>query len=138
MADGNANAARLREVWGKWDACKGTDLVFWEDHVTDDITVYSLADGVKPLPFTAQRRGIEEFRQYLAGLTEMMSMDYWRIDDTISEGDRVVGIGSTGWTHRATGKSFETPVVFVTRWRDGRICAYAEYYDTYAVAGCAV
>ncbi len=64
-------------------------------------------------------------------------MDLWEIDDTVAEGDRVVGIGRTGWTAKATGKSFVTPIVIVTRWRDGLMCEYGEYYDTAKVAGSA-
>ena len=57
-------------------------------------------------------------------------MGHWRIDETVAEGDRVIGIGSTGWTYKISGKSFVTPVVIVTRWRDGKMCEYGEYYDT--------
>ena len=131
------NAARLREVWGKWDACKGADLSLWEEYMTEDVSLYSLAEGQGPFDFLTPRKGLPEVQEYLKGLTEAFIMQKWQIDETVSEGDRVVGIGSTAWQHRETGKIFDTPVVIVTRWRDGQICEYQEYYDTAMVSACA-
>ncbi len=134
MADQADNATLMREAWAEWNDTKGADISLWDRYVSEDIKLCSLADGCEALPFTAQRSGREELRAYLKGLTENFAMDHWRIDETVSEGDRVVGIGSTGWTNRNTGKSFVTPIVIVTRWRDGRICEYAEFYDTACIA----
>ncbi|MGV6846766.1 MAG: nuclear transport factor 2 family protein [Marinibacterium sp.] len=131
------NVARLHEAWDKWDQTKGADTSMWEDYMTDDIRLFSLAEGSGPLDFTAERSGIEEVRRYLDGLTSVFAMDFWRIDETVAQGDTVVGLGVTGWTGRDSGKTFVTPVVIVTRWRDGRIYEYREYYDTAKVAATA-
>ena len=131
------NAGRMREAWSRWDACKGADLSIWEEFMTEDVRLFSLADGQGPFTFLAPRKGLGEVQTYLKGLTDTFAMERWQIDETISEGDRVVGIGSTAWTHRETGKTFDTPVVIVTRWRDGQIYEYQEYYDTAMVAACA-
>jgi uncharacterized protein len=132
------NTARLREAWEKWSATKGLDPAMWHDYVTDDLKLFSLADGDHYMPFTSYRTGRAALDDYLEGLISTFSMDLWQIDDTVAEGDRVVGIGSCGFTHKETGKSFVTPVVIVTQWRDGRICEYSEYYDTAKIAASAV
>ena len=124
------NASQMREAWKKWHDSKGSDLAMWKDYMSDDIKLFSLADGDDKLPFTTKRQGYNEIHRYLEGLTDAFSMGHWRIDETVAEGDRVIGIGSTGWTHKISGKSFVTPVVIVTRWRDGKMCEYGEYYDT--------
>jgi len=98
----------------------------------------SFSDGDAQTPFTAARRGYSEIELYLEGLLNTFSMDHWRIDDTVAEGDKVVGIGSTGWTSKDTGKSFVTPIVIVTRWRNGMICEYGEYYDTAKIAAATI
>lgn len=128
------NAARLREAFAKWRDTKAADIDMWRDYATEDIEIFSLADGNDPLVFTKPRRGYADFHTYVKGLTDNFSMDSWEIDETIAEGDRVVGIGSTGWTNKATGKSFLTQVVMVTRWRDGKMYEYREYYDTAKIA----
>lgn len=132
------NAARLREAWTMWRDTRGSDLTMWKDYMSEDIKLFSLADGDKCLPFTSSRQGYAELHDYLERLTGTFSMDHWEIDETVAEGDRVIGIGSTGWTHKQSGKSFVTPIVIVTRWRDGMMCEYGEYYDTAKVAASTV
>lgn len=121
-----------------WRDTRGSDLTMWKDYMSEDIKLFSLADGDKCLPFTSSRQGYAELHDYLERLTGTFSMDHWEIDETVAEGDRVIGIGSTGWTHKQSGKSFVTPIVIVTRWRDGMMCEYGEYYDTAKVAASTV
>lgn len=131
-----SNAEILKAAYAGWHACKGCTENYWDEFTTDDIELYSLAEGMPGNEFTKARKGREEFRAYLRGLTETMSMNSWSLPDTISEGDRVVGIGRTSWTSKKTGKTFDTPIVIVTRFRDGKICEYQEYYDTAKLADC--
>lgn len=128
------NVRRLHEAWAKWNDSKGNSPSMWKDYMTEDVKLFSLSDGDAHTPFTAARRGFTEVERYLEGLVRTFSMNHWRIDDTVAEGDRVVGIGSTGWTNNETGKPFVTPIVIVTRWRKGKICEYGEYYDTATIA----
>ena len=132
------NARRMRDAWAMWDATKGTDLSMWDEYMSDDISFFSLAAGDESLPFTSGRNGRDEVMGYLEGLTGAFTMGHWRLEETIAEGDRVVGIGTTGWTNNQTGKSFVTPMVLVTRWRDGRMTEYAEFYDTAKIAASTV
>ena len=132
------NAARMREAWARWNDCKGADCGMWKSYMTEDISLFSLADGNSTLPFTSSRSGLDELMAYLKGLTSAFDMEFWTLDETVAEGDRVIGIGSTGWTNKKTGKSFVSPVVIVTRWRDGSICEYGEYYDTAKAAASAM
>ncbi len=41
-----------------------------------------------------------------------------------------MAIGSTAWTNRQTGKSFDTPKVDLVRFHDGQIVEFFELYDT--------
>jgi len=132
------NVERMHEAWAKWNDTKGAEPSMWKDYMSDDVKLFSLSNGDQQTPFTAARHGFSEVEIYLKGLVGTFSMDHWRIDETVAEGDRVVGIGSTGWTHKQTGKSFVTPIVIVTRWREGMICEYSEYYDTAGIAATTV
>ena len=132
------NTARLKAAWAKWSDTKGADIMMWKDIMTDDVKLFSLADGDERIPFTAAKTGFAQVQEYLEGLVAGFSMNLWQIDQTVAEGDRVVGIGRTGWTSKATGRDFVTPIVIVTRWRDGKMCEYGEYYDTAKVAASTV
>lgn len=56
-------------------------------------------------------------RQYLKELTDAFQMVHWTLNDTIAQDDRVVGVGVTAWTHKASGQTVETPVVVICRFR---------------------
>lgn len=131
-----SNAGRLREAYARWNDCKGTDPEMWDAYTTEDLKLQSLAGGKYGLAFSAARDGRAEMHGYLRELTEAFRMEHWTLRETVSEGDRVVGIGTTAWTSKATGKTFETPIVVVCRFRDGCICEYHEFFDTAAVAAC--
>ncbi|MBF9034722.1 hypothetical protein HKCCE2091_10770 [Rhodobacterales bacterium HKCCE2091] len=134
MATTDDNRAALAAAIEHWGACRGASYDCWFDIMTDDIRVTSLLDSPGPTEIPQARVGRDGARAYLDALTGANEMIDWRADTFIAEGDRVVAVGETSWRSRTTGRTFRTPIVMVTRWRDGRMCEYAEYFDTAAVA----
>lgn len=132
--DVQSNAEMLRTAFAQWNECKGTDLTIWDQYTTDDLRMCSLGGGHYGLNFSCARNGRAQMHAYLKDLTYAFEMQHWTLHDTIAQDDRVVGIGSTAWTHKATGKRAETPIVVICRFRDGLVCEYEEFYDTAAVA----
>ena len=96
----------------------------------NDIQLTSLAGGEEPVAFTSSRKGKEGFLTYIDGLTRDWEMIYYRVDDYIAEGDRVVAIGSTSWRNKKTRKLVETPKVDIWRMKNGKAVEFSEYYDT--------
>ncbi|MEM7076940.1 MAG: nuclear transport factor 2 family protein [Pseudomonadota bacterium] len=133
MSD-TSNADILREAMARWDACKGSDLDMWDDYTTEDVRIQSLGEGNYGIAFSSARDGQQQLHDYLKELTDTFEMEHWTLQETVSEGDRVIGIGTTAWTFKGTGKRVETNIVVVCRFRDGKICALHEFYDTAAVA----
>ncbi len=132
--DVESNVEKLRTAFAMWDACKGSDLTMWNQYTTEDICMRSLGDGHHGLDFSCLRRGQGQMREYLGDLTDAFEMQHWTLLETIAQGDKVVGIGSTAWVHKATKKRAETRVVVICRFRKGLVCEYEEYFDTAAVA----
>ncbi len=135
--DTQANAEKLRTAYAEWNDSKASDIGMWDKYTTEDLCLRSIGRGQYGLDFSCTRNGREEMRSYLEDLTGAFEMQHWTLQDTIAEGDRVVGIGLTAWTHKKTGKTVETPVVIICRFRDGLVCEYDEFYDTAAVAAAA-
>ncbi|QAX31539.1 nuclear transport factor 2 family protein [Leisingera sp. NJS204] len=131
---GLSNAEILREAMTRWNGCKAGDLAMWDDYTTEDMCMRSMGEGAHGLDFSAARNGRAQLRSYLSELTSAFEMEHWTLEETVSEGDRVVGLGTTAWTCKATGKRVETPVAIVCRFRDGRICDLHEFYDSASVA----
>jgi hypothetical protein len=57
-------------------------------------------------------------------------MIFYRIDEFIAQGDRVVAIGSTSWRNKATGKVVLTPKADIWRMKNGKAVQFSEFYDT--------
>jgi ketosteroid isomerase-like protein len=136
MTKEQANTARFREAFRAWEDTRGDPNV-WLPRITDDVVMRSIGGGRETMGFSKPRRGRAEFTEYLADLVGLLEMVEWRIDETVAEGDRVIGLGWTRWKHRLTGREIASRVVMVATYRDGRVCAFDEYYDTLAVAEAA-
>ena len=124
------NVSILREAYEAWAGAKAADIGCWLAIIADEARLTSLADGVSNLAFTRSREGRSEIIEYLKGLTNEWSMIFYRIDEYIAQGDRVVAIGSTAWRNKLTGKVAETPKIDVWRMKDGKVVEFSEFYDT--------
>lgn len=134
----NANVEMLRSGYAAWDASKGADKETWLRILADDMCLWSICNGAPGAEFTAECGCKEEAARYMSQLTEAWDMEFYRIDEFVSEGDRVVAIGRTAWTNKATGKRMETPKVDIWRFRDGKAISFAEYYDSAGLLAAAV
>ena len=128
------NTETLKAAMAAWHDCRGADFSCWLDVTTEDMQLQSLAQGEHGLDFTAKSTTRADFRRYMEGLTGSHSMNFYRADRFVAEGDTVVAIGATSWTTKATGKRFDTPYVLICRFRGDKICEIAEFYDTAQVA----
>ena len=57
-------------------------------------------------------------------------MIYYRVDEYIAQGDRVVALGQVSFKHKKTGKTLATPKADFHKFRDGKISEFFEFYDT--------
>jgi ketosteroid isomerase-like protein len=57
-------------------------------------------------------------------------MIFYRVDEYVAQGDRVVAIGFTSWRNKLTGKIAATPKIDIWRMKDGKAVEFSEFYDT--------
>jgi uncharacterized protein len=130
MSTEDSNLTKLKEAYRQWHETKAGSVDRWLALMTDDIKFRSLAEGAKPMEFTRTSTCKSDVERYFAGLTGDWEMIYYRMDEYIAQGDRVVALGSCSFKHRKTGKVLETPKADFHRFRDGKICEFFEFYDT--------
>ena len=80
----------------------------------------------------------EIIRQEIGGLKVMSitggwEMEYYQIDEYVSQGNTVIALGSTAWTNKTTGKRVETQKADVWKFRDGKAVSFLEFYDSCAL-----
>lgn len=98
--------------------------------MTDDVQFGSLAGGAIKMQFTRPSCCKDDVKQYFTGLTSEWEMIYYRVDEYIAQGDRVVALAQVSFKHKITAKTLVTPKADVHRFRDGKICEFFEFYDT--------
>jgi ketosteroid isomerase-like protein len=124
------NVRILRSAYETWDAKKAADIDCWISIIDDSARLTSLADGAAPLAFSRRRQGRSEIIEYLQDLIDTWEMIFYRVDEYIAQGDRVVALGSTSWRNKLTSKIATTPKIDVWRMRNGKVVEFSEFYDT--------
>ncbi len=137
MSTEDSNVTVLKEAYRQWHGTKGGSVDHWLTLMTDHVKFRSLAEGTKPMEFTCTSSCKSDVQRYFAGLTEDWQMNYYRMDEYIAQGDRVVALGSCSFKHKKTGKILETPKADFHKFRDGKICEFFELYDTAQALGVA-
>lgn len=127
------NVAALKAAYARWNDSKGADHACWLDLVADNVSIFSLCDGRAGFEFATDCTCREDAVRYLSGLTETWEMEFYRIDEFVAEGERVVAMGRTAWTHKATGKRAESAKIDIWCFQEGQAVDFREYYDTATV-----
>ena len=122
--------ARLRVAYVQWSASKGLSSDCWLELFDDKVSLFSLANGARGAKFSRPRSGLEEARDYFLDVASDWRMNYYNVTDYIEQGNRIVALGSTSWTHKETGRRFDTSKADVWVFEHGRVTKFAEYYDT--------
>jgi uncharacterized protein len=130
MSTESENVGILRDAYDTWANSKAANIDCWVSIIADDARLTSLADGARSLRFTSARSGRSEIIDYLKGLTADWEMIFYRIDEYVAQGERVVAIGATSWRNKRTGKIVVTPKVDLWRMRVGKVVQFSEFYDT--------
>ena len=131
------NIAVLKEAYAAWDATKGSDRTVWTRLVAPAFLMHSLAQGVPPLEFTARICCPADLDRYFEGLARDWSMNFFRIDRYVAQGNVVVALGECSFTNRHTGKTVTTPKLDVFKFLNGQIVEVSELYDTAKVISAA-
>ena len=131
------NVEALRVAYREWERSKGENADCWLSILDDNVKLRSLSEGRPGMEFSRRRQSKAEVAAYLTGLAADWSMNYFKIDEFVAQGDRVVAIGSCGWRNKRTGKSVDTPIVGLWRFKNGKITEFFELYDTATVQAAA-
>ncbi len=137
MSTEDSNVTVLKEAYRQWHDTKGGSVDHRLTQMTDHVKFRSLSEVKKPMEFTCTSSCKSDVQRYFAGLTEDWQMNYYRMDEYIAQGDRVVALGSCSFKHKKTGKILETPKADFHKFRDGKICEFFELYDTAQALGVA-
>jgi ketosteroid isomerase-like protein len=97
---------------------------------TDDIkwTVPEIENA----PFAGSRSGKSDVGNFFQQLSEAEDISEFVPKEFVAQGDKVVVLGRSKATARATGKTYETDWVHVFTLRDGKVAEFHEFFDNAA------
>lgn len=99
------------------------------DLVADDVEWYVLGSADE-LPWAGIFRGKDGVRRWMETLDEHMEYERFELLELFADGDTVIEIVLAGGHARATGRSFESEVVRIWTFREGKAIRVRSFYDT--------
>lgn len=134
MSKEDDHVAILRGAYRRWDDSKGGSVQYWLDLMTDDVCFRSLSggapDGAPAMGFRFNNTCRNDVASYFAQMTHEWEMVRFVPQEFVAQGDRVAVLGDCAWRSRRSGHVAESPFAQFFTFRDGRISAIVEMFDT--------
>ncbi len=130
MSGTQQNVETLKEAYRQWHETKAGSADHWLSLMAEEVKFRSLGEGRPGMEFSEDRASKDEVRGYIESLISAWEMDYYATNQYIAQDDWVAVLGSCGWTNKATGKAVDTPKADFFRFKDGKIVAFYEFYNT--------
>jgi len=87
---------------------------------------------IENAPFAGSRTGTASVAQFFTQLGEAEDIARFEPLEFIAEGDKVVVLGESEATVRATGKTYQTDWVHVFHLQNGKVAEFTEFFDNAA------
>lgn len=82
-------------------------------------------------PITGNRKGVESFMDYLvASGSFSCEIEFLESYTWFESGEHVVALGRERYLVKPTGKIVETAFAHETKWKDGKLIFWREYFDS--------
>ncbi|RZI41607.1 nuclear transport factor 2 family protein [Herbaspirillum sp. HC18] len=86
------------------------------------------------IPFAGVRHGKQEVAQYFSEMDGAQEALSFEPQNFIADGDMVAVTGSSRWTVKSTGQTYDNPWVHIFTIRDGKIARFEQHNDTASAA----
>lgn len=117
----------VKIVQNAYDKFKNGDISGLLEHLSDDVKWTT--PEIENAPFTGERNGIEEIREFFSLLDESEETTQFEVREYIAQGDRVVALGKYGATVKATHRSYASDWVHIFTVKNDKITSFVEFFD---------
>ena len=130
----NPNAARLEELYARWNETKGACADEVLELFDDQVEMRSVLTLEVPSELAGHKTSRAQAGEYFAALARDWEMIYFDAYQFIADEDDVVMVGRCAWRHRETGAEVDTPKVDIWHFESGRATRFLEMFDSLAFA----
>ncbi|MCF8477882.1 MAG: nuclear transport factor 2 family protein [Pseudolabrys sp.] len=123
----SATRATVKELY---DAYNRLDIERVAELLHDDID-WVIYGPIDVFPFAGARRGRKAVLEAIAGIFETFSLESYRPEVTIVEGDRAASISDVSFRQRATDRTLRFRVANFMRIQDGKLIEFREFSDSF-------
>ena len=128
MSEGGTRAA-VRELYDAY-ARRDFDRVAALIHEDIDWVIYG---PVGVFPFAGPRRGRAAVLQALGGIAEAYSLESYKPEIMIVDGDRAAVMSDVSFRQRATNRMLRFRLANFLRFQDGKVIEFREFANTFDV-----
>ena len=126
----NTNMNNTEIVQKAYECFGNGDLPGLLELYTDDV-VWTIPE-VENVEYSGTRTGKPAVAEFFRLLAESEDFSHFAPTEFITQGDRVVVLGESTATIKATGKTFSTDWVHICTVKDGKITNFLEFFDNAA------
>jgi ketosteroid isomerase-like protein len=88
---------------------------------------------VDVFPFAGRRRCRKDVLTALAGIAELYSIDSYKPEIIIVDGDRAAVMSDVSFVQRASGRTLRFKLANFLRFKDGKVVEFSEFMNTFDV-----
>lgn len=103
------------------------DIPYIIDQLADDVRWVSHFDPI--VPWSGDRSGKANVPTFFQAIDESVDVLAFEPVEFVAQGDTVVSTGSFRAKVRETGKTDDSPWVFIWKLRDGKVVSYEQFHD---------
>jgi hypothetical protein len=112
---------RIYEAFGRGD------IPYIIDQLADDVRWVSHFDPV--VPWSGDRSGKANVPTFFQAIDDSVDVLAFEPVEFVAQGDTVVSTGNFRAKVRRTGKTDDSPWVFIWKLRDGKVVSYEQFHD---------
>lgn len=124
------NLEKLRAAYKVWGDSKGANLDLFLALIDASFVMRSVAPASPALEFAGVKTGASNLVAALKTMLDHWTMNFYRAETLLGDGDQVAMFGRCSFTSKETGKSVETPIANLWTFKNGKAVECIEIFDS--------
>jgi ketosteroid isomerase-like protein len=127
-----ADSETRAQVTELYSAYQRRDFERIAAYIHDDID-WVIYGPVSVFPFAGPRHGRAAVLEAMAGIAKAYSLESYKLEILIVDGDRAAAMSDVSFTQRATNRTLRFRVANFLRFQDGKLIEFREFTNSFDV-----
>jgi ketosteroid isomerase-like protein len=118
----------IGRVTKMYEAFGRGDIPYIIDQLADDVRWVSHLEPI--VPWSGDRSGKANVPKFFQAIAQNVDVRAFEPTEFVAQGDTVVSMGRFRATVRATGKTDDSPWIFIWKFGGGKVVSYEQFHDS--------